>query len=206
MHADKKGRSMENINEPNRWATPKNEEIVASPLDHLVGYMAIEFNNLEFILQLTLQKLTGTDHFGVTAIWSSLMWSGRIEMIDALMRARFNDTHQLRIFWAKKLKPFLGDVAADRNAIIHGMRSVETRKDGSTKHYITHNHFGDHGFARRRFRYDERELREIILDIRVAAEAMAKFDSSLIGGGPAPEELANLPVRRRPPRDRRTVA
>ena len=124
-----------------RDAQLTNVEIHIAPLDALVGNLCIEFNNLEFVLSNLLQDLLFSDRTGLTAVWMSHMWSGRLRLMDTLLKARIPDPESACRDYFRRLSGFLTEIAGYRNATVHGMRMVQSQLDGKVDHFIVPNDF-----------------------------------------------------------------
>lgn len=177
-----------------------NVEIHIAPLDALVGNLCIEFNNLEFVLSNLLQDLLFSDRTGLTAVWMSHMWLGRLRLMDTLLKARIPDPESACRDYFRRLSDFLTEIAGYRNATVHGMRMAHTQLDGKVNHFIVPNDFAmDPWVPRKQFKFDEAELREAILDIRLAVDRVGLLQQHLHGTPQAAEVLRTTEVRRRPP-------
>lgn len=183
-----------------KYVKVKNTGISPTDADTHVGYVAMEFNNLELQLFYLLQTVSGMGNWGATAIWSLGMYQQRLQAVNLFFDKR-SVLKPYRAQW-RKLRKFLVDVGEDRNSVVHGERLAETLRNGKAKHYITQNNlFDPFNMARKNYKFDIAELREIILDIRAGVEGVQELQNNISQSRPIPEQkFEEFQVRRRPKR------
>lgn len=174
-------------------------------LDGYVGCLSFAFNNMESLLIGLFGRILNMDSFATQAVWSSMMWRAKIELLNAGF-VRRPDLEPLTSYW-KRLFALLVELGADRNFVLHGQREQQYDSTGKTGDFVKSNNFTDMwGFSRRHDeRIDEAELKEIILDIGAATIALSKLDNHLCGQKPSLDDLLQSAIRRRPARSQRHI-
>lgn len=177
---------------------------IVKPVDihAYIGCVAMEFNTLEYCMQLLLGSAGGMDRFTAASVWNSLMFNSRLEVIDKLFIAH-TKWRSLHNYW-RKLKDFLSEVGSQRNFIVHGIVKCCTENNGTLIHTIVCNDFltvNDANIggliSRRNDELNIEQIIEIIRDIKAAVLSVNQLQRWMIKEDKIPEDIDNFQVRYR---------